>query len=69
MVALGMVQVLEERCFGHLTVEENIISGLIRANYRNRKLKTNLKRSTDISTVFVTGEKTKQVSLQVESSR
>ena len=28
MVALGMVQVLEgRRCFGHLTVEENIISG------------------------------------------
>ena len=28
MVGLGMVQVLEgRRCFGHLTVEENIISG------------------------------------------
>jgi len=28
MVRLGMVQVLEgRRCFGHLTVEENIISG------------------------------------------
>ena len=28
MVALGMVQVLEgRRCFGHLTVEENIIAG------------------------------------------
>ncbi len=28
MVRLGMVQVLEgRRCFGHLTVEENIIAG------------------------------------------
>ena len=28
MVNMGMVQVLEgRRCFGHLTVEENIISG------------------------------------------
>ena len=41
MVRLGMVQVLEERrCFGHLTVEENIIAGaysrkLSKAEIRN----------------------------------
>ena len=41
MVGLGLVQVLEgRRCFGHLTVEENIISGaysrkLSKADIRN----------------------------------
>ena len=40
MVALGMVQVLEgRRCFGHLTVEENIICGA----YSRKKSKSQIK--------------------------
>ncbi|MCB1546460.1 MAG: ABC transporter ATP-binding protein [Hyphomicrobiaceae bacterium] len=55
MVGLGMVQVLEgRRCFGHLTVEENIIAGafsrrLSKADMRNEldKIYTYFKRLRD----------------------
>lgn len=55
MVGLGMVQVLEgRRCFGHLTVEENIIAGaysrkLSKAEIRNEldKIYTYFKRLKD----------------------
>lgn len=44
MVGLGLVQVLEgRRCFGHLTVEENIISGA----YSRKLSKTDIKNELD----------------------
>ena len=44
MVGLGMVQVLEgRRCFGHLTVEENIIAGA----YSRKLSKVELKNELD----------------------
>ena len=43
MVGLGMVQVLEgRRCFGHLTVEENIITGAYSRKLTNSKMKDEL---------------------------
>lgn len=40
MVRLGMVQVLEgRRCFGHLTVEENIIAGAYSRNLSKQQIK------------------------------
>ena len=43
MVGLGMVQVLEgRRCFGHLTVEENIITGAYSRKLTNSELKDEL---------------------------
>ena len=43
MVGLGMVQVLEgRRCFGHLTVEENIISGAYSRKLTNSEMKDEL---------------------------
>ena len=43
MVALGMVQVLEgRRCFGHLTVEENIITGAYSRKLTNSEMKDEL---------------------------
>ena len=43
MVALGMVQVLEgRRCFGHLTVEENIITGAYSRKLTNSEMKEEL---------------------------
>ena len=45
MVALGMVQVLEgRRCFGHLTVEENIISGAYSRKLSKSQIKDELER-------------------------
>lgn len=44
MVVLGMVQVLEgRRCFGHLTVEENIIAGA----YSRKVSKSDIKNDLD----------------------
>ena len=43
MVGLGMVQVLEgRRCFGHLTVEENIITGAYSRKLSNSEMKDEL---------------------------
>ena len=43
MVGLGMVQVLEgRRCFGHLTVEENIITGAYSRKLTNSEMKVEL---------------------------
>ena len=43
MVGLGMVQVLEgRRCFGHLTVEENIITGAYSRKLTNSEMKEEL---------------------------
>ena len=43
MVGLGMVQVLEgRRCFGHLTVEENIITGAYSRRLTNSEMKDEL---------------------------
>ena len=43
MVGLGMVQVLEgRRCFGHLTVEENIITGAYSRKLNNSEMKDEL---------------------------
>ena len=45
MVALGMVQVLEgRRCFGHLTVEENIISGAYSRKLSKSQMKDELEK-------------------------
>jgi branched-chain amino acid transport system ATP-binding protein len=45
MVALGMVQVLEgRRCFGHLTVEENIISGAYSRKLSKPQIKDELEK-------------------------
>ena len=45
MVALGMVQVLEgRRCFGHLTVEENIISGAYSRKLSKTQIKDELEK-------------------------
>ena len=45
MVALGMVQVLEgRRCFGHLTVEENIITGAYSRKLTNSEMKNELEK-------------------------
>ena len=43
MVGLGMVQVLEgRRCFGHLTVEENILTGAYSRKLTNSEMKDEL---------------------------
>ena len=45
MVALGMVQVLEgRRCFGHLTVEENIIAGAYSRKLSKSQIKDDLEK-------------------------
>ena len=45
MVNLGLVQVLEgRRCFGHLTVEENIISGAYTRPLSKSEIKSELER-------------------------
>jgi branched-chain amino acid transport system ATP-binding protein len=45
MVALGMVQVLEgRRCFGHLTVEENIIAGAYSRKLSKPQIKDELEK-------------------------
>jgi len=45
MVALGMVQVLEgRRCFGHLTVEENIIAGAYSRKLSKLQIKEELEK-------------------------
>ena len=45
MVALGMVQVLEgRRCFGHLTVEENIIAGAYSCKLSKSQIKDELEK-------------------------
>ncbi len=45
MVRLGMVQVLEgRRCFGHLTVEENIISGAYSRKLSKQEIKNELEK-------------------------
>ena len=45
MVGLGMVQVLEgRRCFGHLTVEENIITGAYSRKLTNYEMKNELEK-------------------------
>ena len=45
MVALGMVQVLEgRRCFGHLTVEENIIAGAYSRKLSKSQIKEELEK-------------------------
>lgn len=45
MVALGMVQVLEgRRCFGHLTVEENIITGAYSRKLSKSQIKDELEK-------------------------
>lgn len=45
MVGLGMVQVLEgRRCFGHLTVEENIIAGAYSRKLSKAELKNELEK-------------------------
>lgn len=45
MVGLGMVQVLEgRRCFGHLTVEENIITGAYSRKLTNSEMKKELEK-------------------------
>ena len=45
MVALGMVQVLEgRRCFGHLTVEENIIAGAYSRKLSKPQIKEELEK-------------------------
>ena len=45
MVALGMVQVLEgRRCFGHLTVEENIIAGAYSRKLSKSQIKNELEK-------------------------
>lgn len=48
MVGLGMVQVLEgRRCFGHLTVEENIIAGAYSRKLSKSELKNELEKIYD----------------------
>ena len=45
MVNLGLVQVLEgRRCFGHLTVEENIITGAYSRKLTNSEMKNELEK-------------------------
>ena len=45
MVNLGLVQVLEgRRCFGHLTVEENVISGAYTRKLSKSEIKSELER-------------------------
>ena len=45
MVAMGMVQVLEgRRCFGHLTVEENIIAGAFSRKLTRADMQAELER-------------------------
>ena len=45
MVGLGMVQVLEgRRCFGHLTVEENIITGAYSRKLNKSEMKNELEK-------------------------
>lgn len=45
MVALGMVQVLEgRRCFGHLTVEENIVAGAYSRKLSKSQIKNELEK-------------------------
>ena len=45
MVGLGMVQVLEgRRCFGHLTVEENIVAGAYSRKLSKADIKTELEK-------------------------
>lgn len=45
MVSLGMVQVLEgRRCFGHLTVEENIVAGAYSRKLSRSDIKDELER-------------------------
>lgn len=45
MVGLGMVQVLEgRRCFGHLTVEENIIAGAYSRNLSKTEIRAELEK-------------------------
>ncbi len=45
MVRLGMVQVLEgRRCFGHLTVEENIISGAYSRRLSSSEMRNELEK-------------------------
>ena len=45
MVALGMVQVLEgRRCFGHLTVEENMIAGAYSRKLSKSQIKDELEK-------------------------
>ena len=45
MVALGMVQVLEgRRCFGHLTVEENIVAGAYSRKLSKSQIKDELEK-------------------------
>ena len=45
MVALGMVQILEgRRCFGHLTVEENIIAGAYSRKLSKSQIKHELEK-------------------------
>ncbi len=45
MVARGMVQVMEgRRCFGHLTVEENLITGAYARSVRRGQLRDELDR-------------------------
>ena len=45
MVGLGMVQVLEgRRCFGHLTVEENIIAGAYSRKLSKAEIKNELEK-------------------------
>src|SRR5690606_34905586 len=40
LVGMGMVQVMEgRRCFGHLTVEENLITGAYTRSIKSRELK------------------------------
>jgi len=45
MVALGMVQVMEgRRCFGHLTVEENLITGAYSRSVKGKELQNELEK-------------------------
>jgi branched-chain amino acid transport system ATP-binding protein len=45
MVALGMVQVMEgRRCFGHLTVEENLITGAYSRSVKGAALQNELEK-------------------------
>ncbi len=48
MVGLGVVQVLEgRRCFGHLTVEENIIAGAYSRKLSKKEIKQELEKMYD----------------------
>ena len=47
LVGMGMVQVMEGRhCFGHLTVEENLITGAYTRSDQGRNCATRSRRST-----------------------